>query len=54
MVEGWSRGAGNGASETPERNIFERGCLRAGEEWVEANLVSVAGAALTLAITQVK
>lgn len=25
-----------------ERHIFERGCLRAGEEWIEGNLVPVA------------
>nr|CAD7440967.1 unnamed protein product [Timema bartmani] len=37
-----------------ERNIFERGCLRAGEEWVEANLVPVAGVAVGVAVLQVK
>nr|CAD7458497.1 unnamed protein product [Timema tahoe] len=35
-----------------ERNIFERGCLRAGEEWVEANLVPVAGVAVGVAVLQ--
>lgn len=36
-----------------ERHIFERGCLRTGEEWLEANLVVVCGVAVSLAITQV-
>ncbi|XP_068081468.1 tetraspanin-17 isoform X2 [Anabrus simplex] len=36
-----------------ERNIFERGCLRAGEEWVEANLVPVAGVAVGVAVLQI-
>ncbi|XP_065340476.1 LOW QUALITY PROTEIN: tetraspanin-5-like [Cloeon dipterum] len=36
-----------------ERHIFERGCLRTGEEWLEANLVVVCGVAVGLAITQV-
>ena len=33
--------------------IFDRGCLRAGEEWVERNLVPVAGVAVALAVLQV-
>ncbi|CAB0005371.1 unnamed protein product [Nesidiocoris tenuis] len=39
-------------TQSEERNIFERGCLRAGEEWVEANLIPVAGVAVALCITQ--
>jgi hypothetical protein len=33
--------------------VYERGCLRAGEEWVEVNLVPVAGVAVGIAILQV-
>ena len=33
--------------------IFDRGCLRSGEEWVERNLVPVAGVAVALAVLQV-
>lgn len=33
--------------------IYERGCLRAGEEWIEANLVPVAGVAVGVAILQI-
>ncbi|XP_033609111.1 tetraspanin-5 isoform X6 [Cryptotermes secundus] len=40
------------SSQPGERNIFERGCLRAGEEWVEANLVPVAGVAVGVAVLQ--
>ncbi|XP_048512763.1 tetraspanin-5 isoform X2 [Athalia rosae] len=36
-----------------ERSIFERGCLRAGEEWVELNLVPVAGAAVGVMVLQI-
>ena len=35
------------------RVVYERGCLRAGEEWVEVNLIPVAGAAVGIAILQV-
>ncbi|KAG8235141.1 hypothetical protein J437_LFUL012338 [Ladona fulva] len=35
-----------------ERSIYERGCLRAGEEWVETNLVPVAGVAVGVAVLQ--
>ena len=34
--------------------IYEKGCLRAGEEWVERNLVPVAGVAVAMAVLQVK
>ena len=34
--------------------IFDRGCLRSGEEWVERNLVPVAGVAVALAVLQVR
>ncbi|OQR69626.1 tetraspanin-5 isoform 3 [Tropilaelaps mercedesae] len=34
--------------------IYEKGCLRAGEEWIEANLVPVAGVAVGLAVLQDK
>ena len=33
--------------------IYERGCLRAGEEWVERNLVPVAGVGVALSVLQV-
>ena len=33
--------------------IFDRGCLRSGEEWVEKNLIPVAGVAVALAVLQV-
>ena len=33
--------------------LYERGCLRAGEEWVEVNLIPVAGVAVGVAILQV-
>lgn len=36
-----------------ERNIFERGCLRAGEEWIESNLVPVAGVKVGIMVLQV-
>jgi len=33
--------------------IYERGCLRAGEEWVERNLVPVAGVAVAVSVLQI-
>ena len=33
--------------------IYERGCLRAGEEWVERNLVPVAGVGVAVSVLQV-
>lgn len=33
--------------------IYEKGCLRAGEEWIEANLVPVAGVSVGVAVLQV-
>ena len=33
--------------------IYDRGCLRSGEEWVERNLVPVAAVAVALAVLQV-
>ena len=33
--------------------IYERGCLRAGEEWVERNLVPVAGVGVAVSVMQV-
>ena len=33
--------------------IYDRGCLRSGEEWVERNLIPVAGVAVALAVLQV-
>ena len=32
--------------------IYDRGCLRSGEEWVERNLVPVAAVAVALAVLQ--
>lgn len=42
-----------GPTQTGERSIFERGCLRAGEEWLELNMVPVAGAAVSTMVLQV-
>lgn len=39
--------------QTGERSIFERGCLRAGEEWLELNLVPVAGTVVSTMVLQV-
>ncbi|XP_075221805.1 tetraspanin 26A isoform X4 [Lycorma delicatula] len=50
FADGWTNLS---PTQSGEHNIFERGCLRAGEEWVEANLASVAGVAVGLAITQI-
>lgn len=36
-----------------EKHIFERGCLRAGEEWIESNLVPVAAVKVGIMILQV-
>ncbi|XP_024944879.1 tetraspanin-5 isoform X6 [Cephus cinctus] len=36
-----------------ERSIFERGCLRAGEEWLELNLVPVAGTIVSTMVLQI-
>ncbi|XP_076260648.1 tetraspanin 26A isoform X1 [Rhynchophorus ferrugineus] len=36
-----------------ERHIFERGCLRAGEEWIESNLVPVAAVKVGTMILQI-
>ncbi|KAI9561682.1 tetraspanin-5 isoform X2 [Daphnia magna] len=33
--------------------VYDRGCLRAGEDWVEVNLIPVAGAAVGIAILQI-
>jgi len=33
--------------------IYDRGCLRSGEEWVERNLVPVAAVAVALAVMQI-
>jgi len=33
--------------------IYDRGCLRSGEEWVERNLVPVAAVAVALAVLQI-
>lgn len=38
---------------TSDWQIFERGCLRAGEEWMEANLFRVVITGLTVGIFQV-
>ncbi|XP_076666172.1 tetraspanin 26A isoform X3 [Andrena cerasifolii] len=40
-------------SYTGERSIFERGCLRAGEEWLELNLVPVAGTVVSTMVLQI-
>ncbi|XP_044762371.1 tetraspanin-5 isoform X5 [Coccinella septempunctata] len=38
---------------TGDRNIFERGCLRAGEEWIETNLVPVAAVNVAVMVLQI-
>lgn len=48
MVSVYPRGM-----QTGERSIFERGCLRAGEEWLELNLVPVAGTVVSTMVLQV-
>ncbi|KAH8381174.1 tetraspanin-17 isoform X6 [Drosophila serrata] len=35
-----------------DRNIHERGCLRAGEDWLEAHLISVAVCSVSLLVLQ--
>ena len=35
------------------RVIYDKGCLRSGEEWVERNLVPVAGVAVAISVLQV-
>ncbi|EDW76338.1 uncharacterized protein Dwil_GK14713, isoform A [Drosophila willistoni] len=35
-----------------DRNIHERGCLRAGEDWLEAHLISVAASCVAVLVTQ--
>ena len=35
------------------RVIYDKGCLRAGEEWVERNLIPVAGVAVAISVLQV-
>lgn len=37
-----------------ENQIFQRGCLRAGEEWIEINLVPVAAVKVGIIILQVQ
>ncbi|XP_017130822.1 tetraspanin-17 isoform X1 [Drosophila elegans] len=36
-----------------DRNIHERGCLRAGEDWLEAHLISVAMCCVALLVLQI-
>ncbi|XP_055679416.1 tetraspanin-17 isoform X3 [Lutzomyia longipalpis] len=36
-----------------ERHIYERGCLRAGEDWLEGNLLPVAGVCVSVMIMQI-
>ncbi len=33
--------------------IYDRGCLRSGEEWVERNLIPVAGVTVAVSVLQV-
>lgn len=37
-----------------DRNIHERGCLRAGEDWLETHLIGVAATVVGLLIMQVQ
>ncbi|GIX92111.1 tetraspanin, partial [Caerostris extrusa] len=34
-------------------DLTKKGCLRAGEEWIEANLVPVAGVSVGVAVLQI-
>lgn len=36
-----------------DRHIHERGCLRAGEDWLESHIVPVSGAGVSIIIMQV-
>ncbi|XP_049318003.1 tetraspanin-5 isoform X2 [Bactrocera dorsalis] len=36
-----------------ERHIYERGCLRAGEDWLEAHLISVASSCICILVVQI-
>lgn len=36
-----------------DRNIYERGCLRAGEDWLDSHAAQVVGAVIFAAILQV-
>ena len=40
--------------EDYRRVIYDKGCLRSGEEWVERNLVPVAGVAVAISVLQVR
>ncbi|KAL5235908.1 PREDICTED: tetraspanin-5 isoform X1 [Diuraphis noxia] len=39
-------------TQTGERNIYERGCMRAAEEWVEDNFIGVLTTVMTVTILQ--
>lgn len=36
-----------------DRNIYERGCLRAGEDWLESHLIAVSASCILTLIVQV-
>lgn len=36
-----------------DRHIYERGCLRAGEDWLESHLLQVVGTTLSAMLLQV-
>ncbi|XP_014291863.1 tetraspanin-5 isoform X1 [Halyomorpha halys] len=50
FADGWAKIS---PSENDERNIYERGCVRAGEEWIEANVVHISGVLVFLVTTQI-
>ncbi|RZF45966.1 hypothetical protein LSTR_LSTR008343 [Laodelphax striatellus] len=49
FADGWTNLS---PTQSGDHTIFERGCLRAGEEWVEANVMSVAVVAVGFALIQ--
>ncbi|CAH0390309.1 unnamed protein product [Bemisia tabaci] len=50
FADGWTNLT---PAQMQEPNIFERGCLRAGEEWMEANMITVTSVVMAFAIVQV-
>ncbi|XP_063704002.1 tetraspanin-5 isoform X3 [Culicoides brevitarsis] len=42
-----------GNYQTQDRQIFERGCMRAFEDWLENNFVSVAGTCIAIMIVEI-
>lgn len=43
----------NADAKPVDRNIYERGCLRAGEDWLESHLIAVSASCILTLIIQV-